>query len=361
MHYISKILIVVAVVLFAQNTMAQPPSRRNETKEQKAGSTAVMPEITERAKSQFPGDVTPQEVDWKREIYLSLDLKNEKNASLYFPVEPTGKSMNLFTLLFNNILNGNITAYKYNLDGYESFTEEDKIAPKELLDNYRIYYEEQNNTVVVGKSDIPSAEVLSYFVKESHYYDQRTGTYGKRITAICPVLHRAEEFTTEVTKYPMFWLNYEHIAPYLAGQSIMTSSLNNVSAMTIDDYFKKGSYEGEIYKTVNMRNLAIAQYCKDSTEIKKEQKKIRKQIDDFHTNLWSVKTVAEIQQDSINAAKAAENDSINGVSKESKKASKRKAGNESKEKKVSEKKKEKKDSQGGASKAARVSVRRTRR
>ena len=356
MHYISKILIVMAVMLVAQNSMAQPPTRKVNTTEKKKGSTATSPQVTERAKSQYPGTVTPQEVDWKREVYRTLDLEVEQNASLYYPVEPIGESMNLFTLLFNNILKGNITAYAYNLDGYESFTEENIIAPKQFLDNYRIYYEEQNNTVTVGKSDIPSAEVLSYFIKECHFYDQRTGTYGKRVTAICPVLHRAGEFSSEVTKYPLFWLNYDDIAPYLAQQKVMTSSRNNVSAMSLDDYFKKGCYDGEIYKTVNMRNLAIAQYCKDSTEVKREQERIESEIDDFHTNLWNTRTVAEIRQDSIDAAIAAANDTIPGNEKKDKKVSKRKAGSE---KKATEKKKS--NSSGNSSKAPRVSVRRARR
>ena len=38
-----------------------------------------------------------------------------------------GESVNLFTLLFRLILSGDITAYKYNLDGYESFTEDNKM------------------------------------------------------------------------------------------------------------------------------------------------------------------------------------------------------------------------------------------
>lgn len=309
MHYISKLLIVLAIVLVAQNTYAQPPARRNENKAvQKESSDNI--NLTERAKSQYPVDTTPQEVDWKREIYRVINLENETNASLYYPVEPMGDSMNLFTLLFRNILNGNITAYTYNLDGYESFIDENIVDPKTMLENYRIYYEENGQEIIVGKSDIPSAEVLSYYVKESHYYDQRSGTYGKHITAICPVLHRSGEYSSEVTKYPMFWLKYEDIATYLAQQSIMTSSLNNASSMTIDDFFKKGCYEGEIYKTVNTRNLAISQYCKDSVSVKKEQEKIEQQLNDFKNNLWNTKTAAEIRQDSIKAAKVAEADTI---------------------------------------------------
>lgn len=309
MHNVCKLLIVLATIFVVQNTYAQPPARKNDKKAEQKEVVGNI-NLTERAKSQYPVNTTPQEVDWKREIYRAISLENEINASLYYPVEPMGDSMNLFTLLFNNILNGNITAYTYNLDGYESFIEENIVDPRTMLENYRIYYEENGGVITVGKSDIPSAEVLSYYVKESHYYDQRSGTYGKHITAICPVLHRSGEYSSEVTKYPMFWLKYEDIATYLAQQSIMTSSLNNASAMTIDDFFKKGCYDGEIYKTVNTRNLAIAQYCKDSVSVKQEQEKIEKQLSDFKENLWSTKTIAEIKQDSINAAKSVEADSV---------------------------------------------------
>ena len=358
MQYLSKLLVLVAVVIAAQTSYAQPPARRAERQGSTSNSAAGVAnvELSERARLQYPASATPQEVDWKREVYRELDLTNESNASLYYPVEPIGNSTNLFTFLFQNLLSGNITAYKYNLDGNEQFTDENIIDIKDLLDNYRIYYEEDGGNLVVGKSDVPSAEVLSYYIKESHYYDQRTGTYGKRITALCPVLHRSGEFTTNVTKYPMFWLNYDHIAPLMTQQTVMTSSLNNVASMTFDDYFKKSCYEGEIYKTVNMRNLAIAQYCSDSAAVEREQQMIEQQIEDFHTNLWNARTVAEMKQDSINAA----NDSIsseNGDKKEERRSARRTRRSTSTERK------ENNDNSGSDNnnRAARVSVRRTRR
>ena len=321
MHYISRILIVLAVLVFAQNANAQPPTRRGGNNTEKKENAANI-KLTERAKALYPNAVVSEEVDWKRDIYRSINLDVEENATLYYPVEPMGESVNLFTLLFRLILSGDITAYKYNLDGYESFTEDNKMDPKTMLENYRVYYEESNGKLVVGKSDVPSAEVLSYFVKESHYYDQRQGVYGKKITAICPVLHRAGEFSSEVTKYPMFWVSYNDIKPYLTQNKIMSSSLNNVAQTTFDDFFTKGLYKGDIYKTVNAKNLAISQYCKDSTEIKKEQEKIEQQLKDFNTNLWNTKTVAEIRQDSIDNAKKAANDTIK-VEKKEKKVEKR--------------------------------------
>ena len=361
MQYISRILVVVALAFVAHTANAQPPARKNENKKSNKAETAAVVELTERAKSQYPVTHTPQEVDWKRELYRSLDLTNEKNAPLYYPVEQIGDQCNLFTFLFNNIIDGKITAYKYNLDGVEQFTEDNIADIVNMLENFYIYYEETDGKLVIEKSDIPSAEVLSYYIKELHYYDQRTGTYGTKVTAICPVLHRSGDFGEEVTKYPMFWLKYDDISALLAQQPVMTSSLNNVMSMTLDDYFTRGSYHGEIYNTVNMRNLTIAQYCNDSIEIKQEQEKIEQQLKDFRTNLWNTKTVAEIKQDSINAANTVASDNIIDDKKE-KPAKKEKVKRTTTKSTPKEKpvKREKKSSSATGNQGS-VSVRRERR
>lgn len=353
MKYISKILLIVCVSLLGQYAAAQPPKRKNEA----AAKAAVVVSVpmTDRAKAQFPTNVTPTEVVWKRDIYRTLDLKKEKNASLYYPVEPQGENMNLFTYLFKLFINNQIPAYKYNFDGDESFVADNKENVKELLDNFGIYYEEKNGTIVVEQSDIPSAQVLSYYIKESNYYDQRTGTYNQRITALCPVLHKAGDFTSEVIKYPMFWLNFDEIAPLLAQQKVMSSSYNNVSTMTLSDYFAKNCYEGEIYKTVNLRNLSINQYCKDDSAVKKEQRNIEKQLKDFRENLWKVPAAKEEPKDSTATAAADSTATEKPAAKEEKQTKRTtKKSSDSKASKSSSK-------SSGGSGAPRVSVRRTRR
>lgn len=350
MKYISKILLIVCISLLGQHTAAQPPKRKKEAAAKEA--TAVNIPMTDRAKAQFLTNTTPTEVVWKRDVYRTLDLKKEKNASLYYPVEPQGENMNLFTYLFKLFVNNQIPAYKYNFDGDESFVADNKENVKELLDNFGIYYEEKNGAIIVEQSDIPSAQVLSYYIKESNYYDQRTGTYNQRITALCPVLHKAGDFTSEVTKYPMFWLNFDEIAPLLSQQKVMSSSYNNVSTMTLSDYFIKHNYEGEIYKTVNLRNLSINQYCKNDSAVKKEQKNIEKQLADFRKNLW---TQPEAVTDSTTTVASDSASTANTVAKEEKpKRTTQKTAESKTEKKSSSK-------SSGKSGAPRVSVRRVRR
>lgn len=354
MKYISKILLAISVVLLAQTAAAQPPKRKKEAAAKQ--ETTVNIPMSERAKAQYPVTHTPTEVVWKRDVYRTLDLKKEKNATLYYPVDPQGDNMNLFTYIFRLFINNDIPAYSYNLDGNESFVPENKVNPKELLDNFGIYYEEENGALIVSQSDIPSAQVLSYYIKESNYYDQRTATYNRRITALCPVLHRSGEFTAEVTKYPMFWLNFDEISPLLNNQKVMSSSYNNVSTMTMSDYFLKNSYEGEIYKTVNLQNLAINQYCKNDSAIKKEQKNIEQQLTDFRGNLWKVQQPQE-KKDTATVAASDSINSNNAVKEEAKpkRTTKKSSGSQAAKKSSNTKS----GSKSGA--GPRVSVRRTRR
>ena len=377
MKNIARTALLVAAVMLGQYAVAQPPARKkDDAKKQEQTATYEVP-LSQRAKSQYPTNETPSEVVWKRDIYRVLDLKKEKNASLYYPVQPIGNSMNLFTFIFGHILDNSIVAYNYNIDGYESFTADNRVNPREMLENYGIYYElGEGDVPVVNPSDLPSNEVLSYYIKESYYYDQRTATFHQRVTAICPVLHRSGEFSSEVTKYPMFWLKYDDISALLAMQPLMTSSINNVMSTTMDDFFRNGYYKGEIYKTLNTRNLAITQYCKDSAEIKKEQEKIEQQLSDFRTNLWNTKTVAEMRQDSIKAANEAE--SANSKTKKTtgrtgvkrtttrssstaKSSTTTKSSSTTKKTGTTKTSQPKKEKSSGGSGSANVSVRRTRR
>ena len=157
-----------------------------------------------------------------------------------------------------------------------------------MLDKFYIYYEDKGGNLTIADSDIPSGEVLSYFIKESSFYDQRTATYATRVTAICPVLHRSGDFGSETTKYPMFWLKYDEVSPYFGMTPLMTSSYNNVSNMSIDDYFVRSLYEGDIYKTANLQNKLLAQYCPNDTAMKAEQQRIETELVTFENKLWGI-------------------------------------------------------------------------
>lgn len=271
--------------------LAQPSKSRTATAaaaRKKATTGTKSATTVDRATLQFPTAVPmPEDVVWRRDIYRQLDLTKDKNAPMYYPVEPMGRQVNLFTYLFRLVLTGRMPAYKYNLDGSESFEKDDRLEVKEFLEDKSIYFEEKDGRLVVQDSDVPSAEVTSYYIKESVYFDQRTGTLRTKVTALCPILMRTEDdFGGDVIATPLFWVNYADAAPWLSRLPMMGSNLNNVSNLTADDFFTMNHYEGKIYKTNNLQGRVLAAYCKDDSAMVKEQKKIEKQLADFEKNIW---------------------------------------------------------------------------
>ncbi|MBO7068170.1 MAG: gliding motility protein GldN [Bacteroidaceae bacterium] len=354
-------LSIVNYPLSIGSANAQPAKRRTSTTTNAGGATTTAAkQSNDRASLQFPTSAAmPEDVVWKRDIYRQLDLMKDKNAPLYYPVEPIGKQVNLFTYLFRLIQTGRVTAYTYKLDGNESFEEKDKLSVKDLLERYGIYYEEKDGKFVVADADVPSAEATRYYIKESVYLDQRTGTFSTKVTALCPILMRgADEFSTDATPYPLFWLKYDDVAPWLAKLPMMGSNLNNVSNLTADDYFTLNRYEGKIYKTNNLQGKVLANYCETDSAMKKEQLRIEKQITDFEEGVWGHEVVDSTKLDSTALAE-----------KTGEKAEKKKTfsiwGRRTKTPTATTSKNTtdtaKKEKNGGAAPAARVSARRQRR
>lgn len=287
-------LMLLSLFCIVMTVDAQPPSRRRAQQEAEKSDN-----LTVRASSQYSPSVDfPADMKWKREIYRTIDLEKEANTALYYPERPVGEQMNLFSLIFKLAIEGKINIYEYNIDGNEQFGADYVISPKDMLDRFNIYYREKlvnrrDTVIVIDNSDIPSNEVKSFFVKETNYFDDRNSTYHSKIEAICPVLHRSDEFTLEITKYPMFWVRYDDLETYLTSISLMTSDYNNVSSMTVADFFESHLYEGDIYKTTNRLNRTLAQYCPTDSAMKAEQERIEGQLKAFESNLWTMDTVSE--------------------------------------------------------------------
>ena len=85
----------------------------------------------------------------------------------------------------------------------------------------------------------------------------------------------------------MFWLNYDEISPYLGQVQVMTSSYNNTTNMSLDDYFVMRQYDGDIYKTSNLRNQTLFDYCETDSALQAERARIEKQLTDFQHGLWN--------------------------------------------------------------------------
>lgn len=340
-----KILIVVFALIAVQGAFAQSAKRRAEQAEAQARKSNQN-QLSTRAQISFPTQAEMQEdVVWRRDVYREINLTQDANAGLYYPVEPQGSQMNLFTYLFKLMLRGQIKAYDYDVNtGDARFDESLRVKPLEFLKKYEIYYERTDRGIHIDDADIPSREVKAYFIKESSYYDQNTATFHTKVLALCPVMVRDDDFGDGGTKYPLFWVKYDDIAPFLARQTIMTSNLNNAATMSVDDYFTMNRYKGKIYKTNNMQGTTLPQ--DNDTLRTKAQNKIEQEILAFEKNMWG----DQVRKDSLDSIAKMDKKEL----KKARKANRRAGGATVKRTRRS------KDTSGSSNSSARVTVRRQR-
>ena len=348
-----RLLFIMMILLVADAAVAQPKKRRNQqtgqteqTGQQRKSPSSAM---SMRAQISFPTALDiPEEVVWRRDIYRELDLTDDANAGLYFPVEPQGKQLNLFTYIFKLAQNGYIPVYEYPTDGSDNFSSEARVQMQTILDNYHIYYEEQDGKLKVDNSDIPSSEVRKYYLKESAYYDQANSSFHIKVLALCPVMLRDDDFGGEATQYPLFWVKYSDLEPFLNRQTVMASSLNNAATMSMDDFFTLNSYRGKIYKTNNAQGKTLLQLCDgDVDKMTAEQKRIENELAAFHKTIFG----DQAKRDSL--------DSIAALDVKSAKKVKSKSSSSS-SKKTKASKPKSSSSTSGSSSSARVTVRRQR-
>ena len=288
-----RLLFLLMIVLAAGTMSAQPKKSRvqqNKTTEQKQQSSNTQG-MTRRMQLQYPTALDmPEDVVWRRDIYREVNLDDEPNSGLYYPVEPMGKQMNLFTYVFKLALGGYIPVYEYRLDGNEVLEATAKVDMKTVLDNYHIFYEEKNGKLSVDNSDIPSAEVKVYYLKESAYYDQANSSFHIKVQAFCPVMLRDDDFGGEAAKYPLFWVKYSDVEPYFSRQAVRISEKNDASLVNLDDYFTLNKYKGKIYKTNNSQGKTLMQIVgNDSTKLSAEQKRIEAELANFQNNIFGDK------------------------------------------------------------------------
>ena len=344
---------------FSTETLAQPARSRlpqnlqaqqaQKTQQQRQGSS----QMTRRMQISYPVALDmPEDVVWRRDIYRELDLNDDANAGLYYPVQPQGKEMNLFTYIFKLALNNYIPVYEYSIanDGNDDFSDGAKVKMQQVLDDRHIFYEEQNGKLRVDNSDIPSAEVTKYYLKESAYYDQGNATFHIKPLALCPIMMREDDFGGEATQYPLFWVKYSDLEPFLSRQTIMTSDKNNAATMSMDDYFTLNKYQGKIYKTNNMLGKTLAQIAGgDTAKLSAEQQRIEAELEAFRNRIFGDKE----KKDSLDSIAAADPKAAKALAKKTKQRSESTRSERANRKRSS-------SPSSAANSSARVSVRRQR-
>ena len=296
------IMAAVALVSAAMPALAQTQQngssssssivRRGGADRTRGGKDAAQPGVTPRMQQRFTNqDVADADKVWMRVIYRDVKLDKPQNLPLYYPEEVLDGQENLFRIIMRLVADNQIPVYEY-LDGKEVFTDQYKVKVKDMIDRFHVLYTpakgstEKNPKFTIEESDVPCNEVLSYFVVEKWQFDARTNKTQRIVEAICPVLHRSDDFGGEAVRYPMFWVSMNDLRPYLTQQYIFVDDNNNLPRYTYADFFSRNMYDGDIYKTRNLANRSMAQMFPDPDDRQRAQDSIQNRLEAFDKTLW---------------------------------------------------------------------------
>lgn len=250
------------------------------------------PGVTDRMQQRYATQETADaDKQWMRVIYRDLKLDNNKNMPLYYPEEVVDGQENLFRIIMRLVAANQIPVYEY-LDGKEVFTDEYRVKVADMLSRFHVLNTpakgstEKNPKFTIEESDVPANEVLSYYVIEKWEFDSRSNKTHRTVEAICPVLHRSDDFGGEPVRYPMFWVRMDQLRPYLAQQYIFVDDNNNLPRYTYADYFSRNMYDGDIYKTRNLANKSMMQIYPDPDDRQRAQDSIQNRLEQFDKGLW---------------------------------------------------------------------------
>ena len=123
---------------------------------------------------------------------------------------------------------------------------------------------------------------------------------------------------------PMFWIPYENLRPYINTAYIMTSNINNAMTFTLDDYFRRRMFQGDIFKTQNLMNQPLQAYCPTPDSMKREQERIENQLITFEKSLYLQPDTAQLAADTKGKKSKSATVSAHGRKTEAAKESKQK-------------------------------------
>lgn len=309
----NKIFAFCCLAAIAVSSLAQVENsgvvRRRSERDRKKNKETEGVVITDRMQGFYEAKPAHDaDLDYMRVIYRQLDLSKPANTPLYYPEDIVDGQENLFRLILKQVVDGRIPAYEY-LDGREVFSDKYKINVADMLDRFDIYYQkakgstEKNPKFTIEEADVPSGQVQKYYIIERWEFDRRSNRMKTRVEAICPVLTRTGEFGGE-TPFPMFWVKFDALRPWLSQQYIFLNDDNNLPRYSLDDYFNLGMYDGDIYKTQNLRNLSMVQMYPDADMLRNAQDSIDRRLREFGKDLWVPTREEYLAQKEAEAEKA---------------------------------------------------------
>ena len=227
-------------------------------------------------------------IEWRQDIYKEIYLEKPHNTGLYSGANQEDGTTGLFAKIFELSIAKKIDLYKYEIDGNERLTKRNQTNIKTILDDFHINYTSENDVITINKSDIPYAEVTTFYLKEATYYDAVNSTFSTRVIALCPVIIMEDEFSDEPVRYPLFWVKYEQLEKYLHDIYTIPDYRNIARKIPMAEYFALNLYDGDVYKVYNAYGSVLSQQHSNDTALNAERKAIIEKMERMKRSTFNI-------------------------------------------------------------------------
>jgi len=200
------------------------------------------------------------DVMWSKRVWRTIDLREKMNHPLYYPTSPINDRKSLFDVIKGGILSGEIDAFDNPLFVDDFSIKMTKPQINDLFyQTYTISQEDPFNPGtykdVITVTELSSADIIQWWVKEDWYFNKQTSTMEVRILGLCPLKAKTDPSTGEVIGVmPLFWVYFPQCRPFLA-QSEVFNSKNDAQRMSYDDLFMKRMFASYVFKESNVYNI----------------------------------------------------------------------------------------------------------
>ena len=217
-------------------------------------------------------------------------MREKLNQPLYYPLEPSQCRKSLFDVLKEGIRSGQIVAYgRPVIDDEFGFPLSIVEANKLFSGIDSVLVRDVNNpdqyTMTYVPTEIGSAEITRYWIKEDWYFDKQRSVMEVRIIGICPLMEKKDDNGEFRAYQPLFWVYYPECRNILATKPVLYHKGNMGRMPSMDEVFTKRIFSSFIHKESNVYDRTISEYTRGIDALL-ESERIKNMIFEMEHDFW---------------------------------------------------------------------------